>query len=191
MFDYLSAGTIQQGEETKKEFIVFGANDQAIRNHIKMLEEAKLRPVGIDVIPCSLFRSSIRYLRRQEDKENTVVLIDIGNKYSTVVFGRGGEISFVKQIPVGGEKFNHRIAAKLGIAVKDAEMLRGSMRIERINSLYSLPEENSSGNNQEQNKNGLDNQTRQTMAEAIKSVAEELATGYFVMPQILHCHLQG
>ena len=134
MVDYIVAGAVQQGDEVKNELIVFAAADEAIRDHIKMLEEAKLEPVGIDAVPCALFRNSGRFLRRQEDKERTIVLIDIGSRYTTVVFSRGGEISFVKQIAVGVEKFNQQIASRLGIGVKDAEMLRGTMRIERMNA---------------------------------------------------------
>ncbi len=137
--DHLVAGAVQQGDEVKNELILFAASDQAIRAHIKMLEEANLRPVGIDTVPFALFRSSGRFLRRQEDKERTVVFVDVGSRYTTVVFGRGGEISFVKQIPVGGEKFNQQIASKLGIGVKEAEMLRGTLRMEKASSTLPAP----------------------------------------------------
>jgi len=138
MIDYIVAGAIQQGEEVKNELIVFAASDIAICEHIKMLEEAKLKPVGIDAVPCALYRNSMRFLRRQEDKEHAIVLIDIGGQYTTVVFSRGGEISFVKQIDIGVEKFNQQIASCLKIGVKDAEMLRGAMRIERMSAVPAV-----------------------------------------------------
>lgn len=173
MVDYIAAGEVVTGDEVKKELIVFAASDESIRDHIKMLEGAKLRPVGIDAVPFALFRNSGRFLRRQEDRERTVVFIDIGSGYTTVVFSRGGEISFVKQISVGVGKFNQQIASRLGIGIKDAEMLRGMLRMERMNtvSAAALPGrglENADG------ESGLDATTRQTMIDAISLVAEDL-----------------
>jgi type IV pilus assembly protein PilM len=107
-------------------------------------------------------------LRRQEDKENTVVFVDVGSRFTTVVFGRGGEISFVKQIPIGGEKFNREIAAKLGISIKEADTLRQALR----NSLLVTREP---GNERRTTSDGLDKATQQVMIDVISSVAEELA----------------
>ncbi len=204
MIDYIVAGVVQQGEEVKNELIVFAASDEAIRDHIRMLEEAKLRPVGIDAVPCALYRNSMRLLRRQEDKERTIVLIDIGSKYTTVVFSRGDEISFVKQIAVGAEKFDQQIASRLRIGVKDAEMLRGTLRMERLNAApvgaaissglssstagsgeeqgcaqhkasQDTETKEASALRQEQNGASLDSATRQMIANAILFVTEELA----------------
>jgi len=170
--NYVLAGNVQQGDETKNELILFAADDETIKNHIGMLEEAQLRPVAIDTIPCALFRSFERSLRRQEDREHTVVFVDVGSRFTTVVFGRGGEISFVKQIPIGGEKFNREIAAKLGVSINEAETLRGKLRMERAGAepyFQGTPAQNTA------NEGHLDASTRQVMVDAISAVAEELA----------------
>ncbi|MDD5327771.1 MAG: pilus assembly protein PilM [Phycisphaerae bacterium] len=127
--NYLVAGNVQYGDEIKKELILFAASDEAIRGHIAMLEAAQLRPVAIDTVPCALFRSFERLRRREEDKEQTVVFVDIGSRFTTVVFGRDGEISFTKQIPIGGEKFNSEVASKLGISIDEAQMLREKLQL--------------------------------------------------------------
>ncbi|GAG24390.1 unnamed protein product, partial [marine sediment metagenome] len=172
--NYMFAGNVQQGDEVKNELILFATDNETIKSHIGMLEEAQLRPVAIDTIPCALFRSFERSLRRQEDREQTVVFVDLGSRFTTVVFGRGGEISFVKQIPLGGEKFNREIAAKLGISITEAEMLRGTLRMEKSTNIDAgasglAPESGSIG------QGGLDASTRQVMVDAIGVVAEELA----------------
>ncbi|MHC4602196.1 MAG: pilus assembly protein PilM [Planctomycetota bacterium] len=196
--NYVLAGNVRQGDEIKNELILFAADDETIKNHIGMLEEAQLRPVGIDTIPCALFRSFERSLRRQEDREQTVVFVDVGSQFTTVVFGRGGEISFVKQIPIGGEKFNREIAARLGISINEAETLRDRLRMERLanaerglwaptpgaaeqDSRFHIPasaqtslplQKQGQGG---QNGVGLDASTRQVMVDAVGVVAEELA----------------
>jgi type IV pilus assembly protein PilM len=183
--NYVLAGNVRQGDEIKNELILFAADDETIKSHIGMLEEAQLRPVGIDTVPCALFRSFDRSLRRQEDREQTVVFVDVGSRFTTVVFGRGGEISFVKQIPIGGEKFNREIAARLGISINEAETLRGKLRMERSASDERGLWAPASGATEQgggvpisqggQNGDLLDASTRQVMVDAIEVVAEELA----------------
>jgi type IV pilus assembly protein PilM len=199
--NYLVAGNVQYGDEIKNELILFAASDETIRSHIAMLEEVQLRPVAIDTIPCALFRSFERSRRRGEDKEETVVFVDVGSQFTTVVFGRGGEISFTKQIPIGGEKFNSEIASKLGVSIDEAEILREKLQMERIG--LGVPKSSSPGQDRAvsfplggQNGNGhsaerynhperltveglsrspLDTSTQQVMVDAIGAAAEELA----------------
>jgi type IV pilus assembly protein PilM len=168
---YVIAGNVHQGDEIKNELILFAAANETIKRHIELLEQTGLKPVSIDTIPCALFRSFERSLRRQEDRERTVVFVDVGNQFTTVVFGRGGEISFVKQIPVGGEKFNEVIAAKLGVDISEAEALREALQMEKsfptLN--HDLSEQPVDGNEQK-----LEATTRQAIVDAVSEVAEEL-----------------
>jgi len=172
--NYMLAGNVRQGDEVKNELILFAADNETIKSHIGMLEEAQLRPVAIDTVPCALFRSFERSLRRQEDREHTAVFVDLGSRFTTVVFGRGGEISFVKQIPIGGEKFNREIAAKLGISITEAETLRGTLRMEKSTNVgVGTPGWATGQDSMEQG--GIDASTRQVMVDAVGVVAEELA----------------
>ena len=172
VINYVPAGSVRQGDVTKNELILFATDSEAINKHIAMLDEIGLKPSAIDTVPCALFRVFERSLKRQEDKERTVVFIDVGGRFTTVVFGRGCEISFVKQIPIGGEKFNRQIATKLGISTAEAQRLRDTLLKEK--SVNSRKESGSAG----QDLNGqssLDVSTRQVMVDAVGAVAEELA----------------
>jgi len=170
--DYVVAGSVRQGDEVKNELILFAADDETIRGHISMLEEAGLRPVAIDTVPGALFRGFERWQRRQEDKERTVVFVDVGSQFTTVVFGRGGEISFVKQIQIGGERFSREVAEKLGISVVEAERLRETLRAEKASTPAKSDSTEETDAGEEPT---LDASTRQVMVDAISSVAEELA----------------
>jgi type IV pilus assembly protein PilM len=175
--NYVVAGNVQQGDEMKNELVLFVADNETIRSHIEMVEQMGLRPAAIDAVPCALFRSFERSLRRQEDKGQTVVFVDVGSWFTTVVFGRGGQISFVKQIPIGGDKFNRQVAAKLGVSILEAEILRERLRKERAADSSSVGVENgrwASGVDSASSV-GLDVSTRQVMVDAIGAVAEELA----------------
>lgn len=169
--DYVVAGSVRQGDEVKNELILFAADSETIRDHIGMLEEAGLRPVGIDPIPCALFRSFGRSLRRQEDRERTVVFVDVGSRFTTVVFGRGREISLVKQIPIGGERFVEQVAAKLGVSISEAETLRESLLMEK--SPASLRADVSECQSDEGGQ-GIEASTRDAITDAVSAVAEDL-----------------
>jgi type IV pilus assembly protein PilM len=179
--NYVIVGDVHQGDEIKRELILFAADKESIKSHIELLEEAGLRPVGIDMVPCALFRSFGRSLQRQEDMERTTVFVDVGSRFTTVVFGRGREISFVKQLSIGGENFNREIAAKLGVGINEAEMLRGKLRMERTANAERGLGASSQGSAGRENLadntalGGLDVSTRQVMFDAISAVAEQLA----------------
>ena len=178
---YVLVGDVRQGDEIKSELILFAADNEAIKEHINLIEEAGLRPVAIDLVPSALFRNFERSLQRQEDRERTAVFVDVGSRFTTVVFGHGREISFVKQISIGGDNFNREIATKLGIGINEAQRLRGKLRMERTTNAErglwssgqgsagdeSLVDNNALGN--------LDASTRQVMVDAISVVAEQLA----------------
>ncbi len=170
--DYLLAGSVRQGDEVKKELILFAVEKDVINEHTRIVEEAGLRPVSIDITPCALFRCFMRYLRRQEDKEETIVFVDIGSKLTTVVFGRGREINFVKQIPTGAEKFDREVAARAGISIEEASRLRQRLQKEKKADIHKV-----NINSPEDGKGVeiLDASTRQTIIDAINIVSEDLA----------------
>ena len=170
--DYVVAGGVLQGDEVKNELILFAADYETIKSHIEMLEETELKPVAIDTIPYALFRSFERSLRRQEDRERTSVFVDVGSCLTTVVFGRGGEISFVKQISIGGQNFTQEIAAKLGVNVGEAETLREALRgdPDLFSGKSDLAEQTPA-----ENRHNVDPSTRQVMVDAVNAVAEDLA----------------
>ncbi len=172
IINYTFAGNVGYGDETRNEWILFAADNEAIKSHIKMLEQAELIPVAIDPIPCALFRSFDMSLRRQEDREHTVVFVDLGSRFTTVVFGRDGEISFTKQIPIGGEKFNREIAAKLGISAGEAAILRGTLQRQKSINAENVPW---APGHSSMPRSSIDASTQQVMADAIGAVAEELA----------------
>jgi len=151
--NYVLAGNVRQGDELKSEFILFATDDKTIQNHIALLEGAGLRPCGIDAGPCALFRNFERTMRRQEDRERTIIFIDVGHRHTIVVFGRAGEICFVKQMAFGAARFAEDIAAKLDISTADAESIRRKMK---------------SGES-------VDAATRRTVVDTLHATAEHLA----------------
>lgn len=152
---YLVAGDIWQGEEIKNELILFAIENKLLKDHLTMIEATGLIPVAVDSTAFALFRSSLRTLRRSEDEDKVIVLVEIGSEHTTVIMGKSGEIIFAKQISTGGEKINNEIASKLGISRDEAALLRNKLRHNDADS--------------------LDISVKQTIVDAIGSTIDELA----------------
>lgn len=152
---YLVAGHVYQGEEIKNEVIFFGIEREKVIRHIQLLEQSGLIPLSIDTVPCALFRSFQTTLRRREDQDLVSVFADLGNQYTTVIIGKGQEITFVKQIPVGGEHLNRQVAQRLSIDVEEAARLRLRLHDEQ--------------------ETAVDEQTRRAVIDAMSSSIEDLA----------------
>ncbi len=125
---FFSAGNIHQGDEIKNEVILFAIEKESLREHIEMLEQAGVIPIAIDTVPCALFRSLQRSLRRTADQEKTNVFVDVSSSHTTVIIGKAGEIIFAKQIDIAGEQINRQVASRLGIGLDEAVHLRNKLR---------------------------------------------------------------
>ena len=125
---FISAGNIHQGSEVKNEIIIFAIDKESLKEHIEMLEQAGVTLVAIDTVPCALFRSLHRSLRRTADQEKANVFVDVGSSHTTVIIGRAGEIVFAKQINIAGEQINRQVASGLGIGLDEAVHLRSKLR---------------------------------------------------------------
>jgi len=166
---YVHAGNVRHGEEIKGELVLLGTNNEVITNHIALLEKAGLVPVGIDSIPHALFRTFHRAQRRYSDKQKTVVFIDVGSRFSTVVFSRDDELRFVKQIETGVDAFNREIASKLSISIENAQMLRARLRT------HSRVISGKFDDDKNKDTVRLDPSTRQVILDSVEAIAEKLA----------------
>lgn len=159
---YLEAGNVKSGEDVKREYIIFAADNETLQEHIELLESSCLTPCSIDIVPCALFRSFQAYLRRKADWQKTTVFVDLGSKYTTVVFGQEGGICFAKQIPIGGKDFSIEIAKKMDVSLSDAQMLR-----DKVNQI-----KNDSADTDD--KYFIDASVRQSVVDAIGGISEKL-----------------
>jgi type IV pilus assembly protein PilM len=152
---YLVAGNVYQGDEIKNEVIFFGIDRASLQQHLQLLEKVTLEPDAIDAVPCALFRSFKCSHRRQEDQQLVSVFVEVGSRLTTVIIGRGQEISFVKQIPIAGDQLNQDVASRLGITLSEAISLRMRLR--------------------QSDENAIDHTTRQAVIDSMSRTIEDLA----------------
>jgi type IV pilus assembly protein PilM len=121
---FVTAGEVRHGNELKQEIIVFAARDEEVQAHLGLLEACKLQPVALDITPCAVARSFIRFLRRAEDAQAVNVFMDVGWRGTTIVITHGAELTFLKVIDIGGEHFSSAVAKALNTTMEEAADLR-------------------------------------------------------------------
>lgn len=121
---FLTAGEVRHGNEIKEEVIVFAASEEAVTTKVQLLQSLGLRPAAMDVTPCAVARSFVRFLRRSEDSAAVNVFLDVGGRGSSIVITRGTDICFMKLLEVGGEQMNAAVAKALNLAPDQAAELR-------------------------------------------------------------------
>lgn len=169
-FRFIPAGEVRHGNDLKEEIIVFAAREGAVQETLQLLESLKLRPIAVDLTPCAMARSFVRFLRRAEDATAVNVFVDVGWQNTAIAMTRGTDLCFLKILDVGGRSFSTAVAQALSLTLPEARDLR--IRIIRENS----------GRRNDDQRDGHGDLTNQTPAEirarasdAVRPLVERIA----------------
>ena len=156
--EILPAGEVRQGNELKNEVIAVCVKNADVDKLVEEWHQAGFRPAAIDFEPAALYRTMERFVRRKDDESEVNVLVDIGMRRTTVLIGRGRELSFHKSIEIGGAMLTHAVSRKLGVSAGDADVLRARLAetFDQVRTIGSDP-------------------VRQAVVDAVRSIVEELA----------------
>jgi type IV pilus assembly protein PilM len=121
---YLEADDVRQGEAVKREMIVVASHRPVIEHAVQLVERAGLRPVAIDIEPAALVRCYAHQYRRDEDRQQRVMLVHIGASNTAAIIARGDEPLFLKYIDVGGKQLDEAVARHLKMNLSEAAHLR-------------------------------------------------------------------
>jgi type IV pilus assembly protein PilM len=125
--EYLLAGEVRHGDESRNELIVMAVNDEVLREHLATLNACGLVPVAIDAAPAALGRCFARQFRREADHDLASAFVDIGHACTKVLILRGQRVVFFKLIDIGGHRLDESVAQHLNISLTDAADLRRRM----------------------------------------------------------------
>jgi type IV pilus assembly protein PilM len=118
------------------------AKRDKLNEHIDLLEKSGLWPVAIDV-DCFALGNAFelkQLLNAPPDAAKKVfALIDIGAVKTNVTIMSGTQVSFTREIYVGGKDFTEAIAKKMGIPPAEAEKIKRnpSLKSEEIKDYVS------------------------------------------------------
>jgi len=121
---YLEAADVRQGEAVLREVIVLACHRPVLQQLLDAVEEAGLRPVGVDAEPIALLRAYFKQYRRDEDRKQRVMYVHIGQLRTNVVVAEGETILFLKYVDIGGKQLDEAVARHLKMPAADAAALR-------------------------------------------------------------------
>jgi type IV pilus assembly protein PilM len=121
---FLPAGQVRQGSETRQEVIVLAALNTDVDDYLEQLNKIGVTVNSLDTEITGLFRSFERFIRREHDCQTVQMLVDIGARQTQVIIAKGRDISFYKPVNIGGLHLLDAVSRKLGITIDEAKALR-------------------------------------------------------------------
>lgn len=121
---FLEAADVRQGDQTLREVIVFAVQRSVLQQSLAQVEQAKLKPVAVDVEPAALVRTYAAQYRRDDDRQARSLLVHIGHTRTAALVAQSDELLFVKYIDVGGQQFDMAVGRHLKMDLNEATALR-------------------------------------------------------------------
>jgi type IV pilus assembly protein PilM len=124
MLQFLPAGHVRQGSETRQEVIALAASNADVDDYLEQLNKIGVTVNSLDTEITGLFRSFERFIRREHDRQAVQMLVDIGARQTQVIIAKGRDINFYKPVNIGGLHLLDAVSRKLGITIDEAKALR-------------------------------------------------------------------
>jgi type IV pilus assembly protein PilM len=115
----------REGRKMLRLLLVVAQKD-AIQQMLQAVEMAKLRPIGLDLIPFAIVRSvgSIDGTTGGAMETGDEALVDIGADVTSICVHAYGVPRFVRILPLGGRAVTNAVASALGVDATEAERLK-------------------------------------------------------------------
>ena len=121
---FLEAGDVRQGDQALREVIVVATQRQQLASTLKQVEKAGLRPIAVEIEPLAILRSLVRQFRRDDDRQQRTMYVQIGYCRTTVVIAEGEHALFIKCLDVGGRNLDQAVADTFEMPLEKAAALR-------------------------------------------------------------------
>jgi len=131
---FLEAADVRQGDQTLREVIVFAVQRSVLQESLAVVEQARLKPVAVDVEPAALVRSYAAQFRRDDDRQARALIVHVGYSRTAALVAQADALLFVKYIDVGGQQFDMAVGRHLKMDLHEATALRkhnGDRRVEQ------------------------------------------------------------
>ncbi len=103
---------------------------EMVDSRVKVLEQAGLEPLVIDVEAFSLIRSIVELSSSDRYLHQTVALVDLGASHTDVNVVSGGQFALTRNIPIAGDSFTNAIKNLTGTGFDESEKMKLEMTLE-------------------------------------------------------------
>ena len=112
-------------EKNKINLLVIAIAKSVVDEIIDVLELAGLEPIGLEIESIAQARSMLA----EENDKDTVLIVDIGDRRTSLSFNKGGIPCFTSSIPLCGQALTDVISKGMGVTFEEAEKIKISYGI--------------------------------------------------------------
>ena len=109
------------GAQKKYEILVAAATRETVVEHIAVLREAGLKPVGLMAEPHAV-EQLCRSASLGEDEEGAIAVLDLGAHKTSIHIFEGGRLRFSRYVPTSGETFTMALTGMIRAGEQDIEL---------------------------------------------------------------------
>jgi type IV pilus assembly protein PilM len=126
VLDYHILEEFERDGKRMVRLLLVAAQKSMIQQIVQAAEAAKLRPVGLDLVPFAIVRSvgSIDGMGLDQTGGGDEAIVDIGADVTSICVHAWGVPRFVRILPAGGRDITGAVARSLGVSDDDAEGLK-------------------------------------------------------------------
>ena len=109
------------GAQKRYEVLVAAATRETVVEHIAVLREAGLKPVGLMAEPHAV-EQLCRSASLGEDEEGAIAVLDLGAHKTSIHIFEGGRLRFSRYVPTSGETFTMALTGMIRAGEQDIEL---------------------------------------------------------------------
>jgi type IV pilus assembly protein PilM len=140
LVDAMLAFQILDGEDSsaqkKYEVLVAAATRETVLEHIAVLREAGLQPLGL-MAESHALAQLWRSARLGEDEKGAVAVLDLGAQKTSIHIFEGGRLRFSRYVPTAGETFTRALTGVIRVGEQDIEL--NTAQAEKVKREHGIP----------------------------------------------------
>jgi len=124
------------GGQAKQEVLVAAATRETVMEHIEVLQEAGLEPIGLLAEPLAL-EQFWRTANLGEDEEGAIAVLDLGSHKSNIHVFQGDDLQFSRYVPTSGDAFTMALTGMIRAGEQEIEL--NTAQAEGIKCQHGVP----------------------------------------------------
>jgi type IV pilus assembly protein PilM len=124
------------GGQAKQDVLVAAASRETVMDHIAVLQEAGLEPVGLMAEPHA-FEQFWRRANLAEDEEGAIAVLDLGAHKTSIHILQGGELQFSRYVPTSGDAFTMALTGLIRAGEQEIEV--NTAQAEGLKRQHGIP----------------------------------------------------
>jgi Tfp pilus assembly PilM family ATPase len=129
---YLQAGKIFERNEHKEELILVVVGRLVIERYLKICEGLKLEVQSINAEPYALQRAIVGFGPPEWMEGAATAVLNVGESKAELLIIRNSELTFVRTLPLGIDKFMQSVASKMNFGPEEVEKITAAMDAGRM-----------------------------------------------------------